>query len=272
MDFSVDRIIEFIITYIPLILLAIVTLIVGFVLISWITGKVRKTMIRRQVDETLVPFLSSVTSISLKILLLISVAGMVGVKITAFVAVLGAVAFAIGLAFQGTLSHFASGVLLLIFKPYRKGDLVEIADKIGTIEEIQVLYTVMMQPNNEKVFVPNGEVMSNVILNLSGQETMRINITFGISYEDDIDKARQIIIDTINKHDAVLKDEPIAVPVVSLGDSSVNLSARCWTKSEDYWDMYFWLHEHVKKNFDENGISIPYPQRDVHTIEEEDQG
>ncbi len=268
MDISMEQLWNTIMSYAPDILLAILTLIIGFWIIGWITRMARKAMIKRGVDETLHPFLSSLISIGLKVLLLISIAGMFGIETTSFIAVIGAMAFAIGLALQGTLGHFASGVLLLIFKPYRTGDLVEIAGFTGTIDSVQVLYTVMMQPNNEKVYIPNGKVMSDAIKNLSGQETMRINITFGIDYEDDIDKAREVIIQTINQHDAVLKDQPIAVPVISLGDSSVNVSARCWTKSEDYWTVHFWLQEAVKKAFDDNNISMPFPQRDVHLFED----
>ena len=200
-------------------------------------------------------------------MLLLSVAGMFGVETTSFVAIFGAMAFAIGMALQGSLGHFASGVMLLVFKPYKVGDLVEIGGgNTGTVEEVQVFNTVLKTLDNKRIFVPNGVVTGNVITNISGQGEAGVELTYGIGYNDDIDKAREIILKVGESCPWILSEPKQGVVVAELGDSSVNLATRPFVKSENYWDAFFYMQENVKKEFDKAGIGIPYPTMDVNVV------
>ncbi|MEM1119044.1 MAG: mechanosensitive ion channel domain-containing protein, partial [Bacteroidota bacterium] len=227
---------------------------------------VKKILNRNGVDPTVRPFLASLVSVGLKIMVLLAAAGIFGVETTSFVAIFGALAFAIGLALQGSLGHFASGVLLLTFKPYKVGDLVNIGGgNVGTVKEIQVFNTILATLDNKRIIVPNGVVTSNVMTNISGQGTIGVELTFGIGYDDDIDKAREIILRVGKECPYILDDPAQGVVVAELADSSVNLATRPFAKSADYWNTFFYMQENVKKAFDREGISIPYPQMDVHT-------
>ncbi len=263
--FSFEKLVDLITQYTPEVIGAILTLIIGFWLAGFLTKLVKRILIKRNVDESVRPFLVSLVNVAIKIMVLIAVAGMFGVETTSFVAIFGALAFAIGMALQGSLAHFASGILLLTFKPYRVGDLVEIGGgKTGKVEEIQIFNTVLSTLDNKRIIVPNSVVTNNVITNISGQDTIGVELTFGIGYNDDIDKARNIILN-VGKECKYILDEPAQAVVVSeLGDSSVNLATRPFVKSEHYWDTYFFMQENVKKAFDREGISIPFPQMDVH--------
>ncbi len=254
-----------IINYAPKVVGAIIALILGFWIIGWVTGLFRKSLRSRNVDETVRPFLVSLVNVGLKVMLLLSVASMFGIETTSFVAIFGALAFAVGLALQGSLGHFASGVLLLVFKPYRVGDLVSIGGgQTGTVKEIQIFNTVLVTLDNKHIIVPNGVVTSNVITNISGQGIIGVELTFGIGYNDSIDKAREIIL-RVGKECEWILDEPAqGVVVGELADSSVNLNTRPFCKSEHYWNTFFYMQEHVKKAFDAEGVSIPFPQVDVH--------
>ena len=244
---------------------AILTLIIGFWVVGRISGAVKRAMERSNFDPTIVPFLSSLVSVGLKVMLLLAVAGMFGINTTSFIAVFSALAFAIGLALQGSLGHFASGVLLLIFKPYRVGDLVEIGGGFtGTVKEIQVFNTVLVTLDNKNIIVPNGVVTSNVITNISGQGIIGVELTYGIGYNDSIDKAREVILQVGKECPWILEDPAQGVVVAEHGGSSVNLATRPFCKSEHYWDTFFYMQEHVKKGFDAAGVSIPFPQMDVH--------
>ena len=246
------------------VLLALLTLIIGF----WIAGSLGRALGKRldkqNVDPTVIPFFTRLLSIGLKILVLISVAGVFGVQTASFIAVIGAAAFAIGLALQGTLGHFASGVLLLIFKPFKVGDSVSVQGIMGSVTEVGIFQTIIHTFDNQKVFIPNGVITGGTITNISTTGILRTDWTFGIGYNDDIDKARVIMRKILEEHEAVLKDRNIDVFVSELADSSVNFKVRCWTKTEDKWPLYFYFIEEVKKAFDREGINIPYPQMDVH--------
>ncbi|GJM33252.1 MAG: mechanosensitive ion channel protein [Saprospiraceae bacterium] len=265
MNFDLDKISEMLIEYLPRVAGALLTLIIGFWIIGWLAGYLRKTLEKRNVDPTIRPFLVSIVSVGLKVLVLLSVANQFGIETTSFIAIFGALAFAIGLALQGSLGHFASGVLLLVFKPYKVGDLVEIGGgQTGTVQEIQVFNTILLTLDNKKILVPNGVVTSNVITNISGQGIIGVELTYGIGYNDSIDKAREIIL-KVGKECPYILDEPKqAVVVAELGDSSVNLATRPFANSENYWATFFYMQEHVKKEFDKGGVSIPFPQMDVH--------
>jgi small conductance mechanosensitive channel len=260
----IDQILEMALAYAPKVLLALVSLIVGFWLIRWITNRISKLMENRNVDATIRPFFISLVNVGLKVLLLLSVAGMFGVETTSFLAILGAMAFAIGLALQGSLGNFASGIMVLLFKPYKVGDLVEIQGHTGVVSEIQIFNTLLLTPNNKKVILPNSVVTSGAIINISGQGILRVDMTFGISYSDNIELARSVIEKVAESCPQILRDKKVDIFVSALADSSINFAVRPWCKSEHFWAVYFYMHENIKIQFDKNEISIPFPQMDVH--------
>jgi small conductance mechanosensitive channel len=256
---------ELIVKYGMTFIMAIVVLIVGLIVIKWITRALVRLMKKGNVNPSLIPFLRNLSNILLKAMLIISVMGMVGIEMTSFIAVLGAVGLAVGLALQGTLQNFAGGVMILLFKPYEVGHFIEAQGYMGTVKEIQIFTTVMNTPDNRKVIIPNSPLATGSITNFSAMPTRRIDFSFGIGYGDNIDKAKDILLKMAQQDDRVLKeDNPPQVMVEALGDSSVNLKLRAWVKSEDYWSLFFDVTENVKKQFDAAGISIPFPQSDVH--------
>lgn len=260
-----EKIYEMIITYGMKFLTAIIVLIVGLIVIKWISKALVRLMRKSNVNESLIPFLKSMSNILLKVMLIISVMGMVGIQMTSFIAVLGAAGLAVGLALQGTLQNFAGGVMILLFKPYEVGHFIEAQGFMGTVKEIQIFTTVLATPDNRKVIIPNSPLATGSITNFSAMPIRRIDFSFGIGYSDDIDKAKEILLKMAQKDDRVLKeDNPPEVMVEALADSSVNLKLRTWVKSEDYWGLWFDTTEGVKKQFDAAGISIPFPQQDVH--------
>ena len=256
---------ELIVKYGMTFIMAIVVLIVGLIVIKWITRALVRLMKKGNVNPSLIPFLRTLSNILLKAMLIISVMGMVGIEMTSFIAVLGAAGLAVGLALQGTLQNFAGGVMILLFKPYEVGHFIEAQGFMGTVKEIQIFTTVLNTPDNRKVIIPNSPLATGSITNFSAMPTRRIDFSFGIGYGDNIDKAKDILLKMAQKDDRVLKeDNPPQVMVEALGDSSVNLKLRTWVKSEDYWSLFFDVTENVKKQFDAAGISIPFPQSDVH--------
>ena len=250
--------------YAPKVIGAVLTLIIGFMVIGWIVGMVKKLLQKQGIDPTITPFLSSLVSVGLKVMLLLSVAGMFGIETTSFVAIFGAMAFAIGMALQGSLGHFASGVMILIFKPYKVGDLVDLGGNIGVVDEVQVFNTLLITPDNKKIIIPNGVVTGGIITNISGQGEIRVDMTFGIGYDDDIDQARSIIRDVAKRCPQIQQEKSVDIFVAELADSSVNFTVRPWAKSEHYWDVFFFMHENIKKEFDKAGVGIPFPQMDLH--------
>lgn len=265
MNFDFSQLSSMVVAYLPKVAGAILTLIIGFWIIGMITRAAGKMMSRRGVDETIRPFLLSLISVGLKIMLLLSVAGMFGVETTSFVAIFGALAFAIGMALQGSLGHFASGVLILIFKPYRVGDLVTIGGgNTGSVESVQVFNTVLATLDNKRIIVPNGVVTSNIITNISGQGEIGVELTYGIAYDASIDKAREVILKVGKECPWILDSPAQGVVVGELGASSVNLNTRPFCKSEHYWDVFFYMNENVKKEFDKAGVGIPF---DTLTVE-----
>lgn len=255
---------ELVMDYSLKIVFAIITLIVGL----WLVGKVVKLagngMQKADVDETLIPFLSSLVSWSLKILLFISIASMLGVATTSFIAVLGAAGLAIGLALQGSLANFAGGVLVLIFKPYKVGDLISAQGFTGTVKEVQIFNTILLTPQNERVIIPNSKMSNDSLINHTIEGKRRIDLVVGISYESDIDKAKAALLEAMKNDPKVLTEPAPYVGVAELADSSVNLAVRPWCNNADYWDVYFGTIEKSKKALDANDITIPFPQMDVH--------
>ena len=256
--------IEMTMAYAPKLLLAILTLIIGFWLINRFLGMMDRVMQARSTEPTLQKFLHSLLSILFKALLLISAASMVGIETTSFIAVLGAAGLAIGLALQGSLANFAGGVLVLLFKPFKVGDFIEGAGVMGVVREIQIFNTIMTTPDNKRIIVPNGKLSNDVITNFSAESTRRVDMIFGIGYGDDVLKAKSVLQDLLNEDERVLKDPASEIYVKELGDSSVNFVVRAWVNASDYWPFFFAMQERVKLRFDQDGISIPFPQRDVH--------
>jgi small conductance mechanosensitive channel len=251
-------------TYAPKVVLAIVTLIVGMWLINRFVNVLDNKLGKK--DPTLNKFLCGLISVILKILLLISVASMVGIATTSFIAIVGAAGLAVGLALQGSLANFAGGVLILIFKPFKVGDVIDAQGYLGSVREISILYTIVDTFDNRRIVIPNGQLANASLTNLSAYETRRCDMTFGIGYGDDIDKAKAVCKRLIEEDERALKDPEPLIVVGALGESSVDLTVRAWTKSADLWPFYWDMHENVKKAFDAEGISIPFPQRDVHMI------
>ncbi len=261
-----EKIAEAAAVYGPKVLLAIITLFIG----SWVVGVVgkifKKALKKVNFDETLLPYLVGITTTLLKAILYISVIGMLGVQTTSFIAVLGAAGLAVGMALQGSLGNFAGGVLILIFKPIKKGDLIEAAGVTGVVESIQPFVTVLLSPDNVVHYIPNGALSSGSIKNYSINQQRRVDLTFGISYTDDIDKAKKIFEDVAKACPHALKDIGPDIFVSGLGDSSVDFAVRPYCKPDHYWDIHIYMHENVKKELDKAGISIPFPQRDVHVF------
>jgi small conductance mechanosensitive channel len=265
---NMDSIVATLIGWLTLYGVKIIAALVIFVIGKWVAKKLgdvtKKVMVSREVDAALINFTSSLVYYALLIFVVIAALGQIGIQTASFVAIVGAAGLAIGLAMQGSLSNFAAGVLIIIFKPFKIGDFVEMAGTSGVVENIMIFTTVMKTGDNKKVIVPNGSILGGVITNYSANATRRVDLVVGIGYNDDIDKARGVIEDLINADERILKDPAPLVAVSELADSSVNFAVRSWVNSADYWGVYFSLTEAVKKRFDQEGISIPYPQQDVH--------
>jgi small conductance mechanosensitive channel len=242
----VNKAYELILTYGPKILLAILVLIIGLWIINRFTRVIRKMM------ETL------------KALLLISVGGMIGIQTTSFIAIIGAAGLAIGFALQGTLSNFAGGVMILIFKPYNVGDLIQAQGHLGVVKEIHIFVTIMLSPEKKTIIIPNGAISNGDITNFTTEGEIRVDLSFGISYDSNIKKAKEVLLKVMENHPNVLKEPAPFVGVSALADSSVNLAVRPHAKPEDYWTVYFDVYENGKLALDEAGITIPFPQMDVH--------
>ena len=254
-------------TYGPNLALAIITLIVGLWIINAFCRSLTGLFELRGMEVTLRSFLQSLINIGLKALLLISVASMVGIETTSFIAILGAAGLAVGLALQGSLANFAGGVLILIFRPYKVGDFIEAAGHSGSVSRIEIFSTIMTTPDNKTIIIPNGAISNGPIINYSMQAARRIDIVFGIGYDDDLKKAKQLLRELITADDRILKDPAPQIVVSDLGESSDDITTRSWVNAADYWGVYFDLMENGKLMCDENGISIPFPQRDVHVYQ-----
>lgn len=262
-----DMAVELVMKHGPRLVLAIFTLMIGLWIIR-VAGKLADRMIRSgKVDPTLGPFVHSLISWSLKALLFISVASMVGIETTSFVAVLGAAGLAVGLALQGSLSNFAGGALILLFRPYKVGDLIQAQGHLGVVKEIQIFTTVMTSPDHKQIILPNGPVANGDIVNFTTEGKIRVDLTIGVAYEADLDQAKSVLMGVLKDNPLVLAEPAPFVGVSELADSSVNFVVRPHVKPEHYWDVYFGVTENAKKALDAAGIGIPFPQRDVHLFQ-----
>ena len=257
---------ELVLNYGPKLALAIVTLIVGFAVINRLTKTMDKRLEQTQMEVTLRRFLVNLGGVLLKALVIISVASMVGIETTSFIAMLGAAGLAVGLALQGSLANFAGGVLILFFKPFKVGDLIEAQGFLGVVKEIQIFVTILTTVDNRRIIIPNGLLSNGCLTNLNAEPHRRVDMTFGISYSDDIVKTKQVLQGIIAQDSRILQTPESEVYVKEHADSSINMLVRVWVKPEDYWGVFFHMHEQVKLVFDREGITIPFPQRDVHMI------
>lgn len=249
------------------ILKAIAILVIGRILVGILTGVVRRLLARKKTDETLSKFVVSLTKIALMTFVVIAAISALEVETTSFVAVIGAAGLAIGFALQGSLANFASGVMLIIFRPFNAGDFIEAGGTSGSVDSIQIFSTILKTPDNKMVIVPNSKITGDNITNYSAMDRRRIDFVFGIGYDDDIKKAKQILERIVNEDARILKDPAPAVAVSELAESSINFVVRPWVETSDYWPVYFDTTEKVKLTFDKEGISIPYPQQDVHLFQ-----
>lgn len=249
---------------------AIIIFYVGKLIVSLLMRAARKIMQAREVDKTLESFVLSLARMILMLFVIIASIGALGVETTSFAAVIAAAGLAIGLALQGSLSNFASGVLIVLFRPYKVGDFIEAAGISGVVEEVEILTTVFKTGDNKRVIVPNGQVMGSVITNYSANDTRRVDMVIGVGYDDDLDKVRATLEELIAADDRILADPAHKIAVSELADSSVNFIVRPWVNSADYWGVMFDLTEAIKKRFDKDGISFPFPQQDVHLYKQGD--
>ncbi|MEO1481724.1 MAG: mechanosensitive ion channel domain-containing protein [Myxococcota bacterium] len=250
--------------YWPKVAAAIAVLVIGALLVNVVSGIFRRALTTAKLEPGLVGFLSSVLRIGLWAVVFISALGQLGVETTSFAAILGAAGLAVGFALQGSLGNLAAGVLILFFRPFKVGDYVEAGGTAGTVKEIAIFSTTFNTPDNKKIIVPNASVTGGNITNYSAMDTRRIDFVFGIGYSDDLKKAKNLLVEIVSADERVLKDPAPVVAVSELADSSVNFVVRPWVKTADYWDVYFAITEEVKLRFDAEGISIPFPQTDVH--------
>ncbi len=246
-------------------LIAMVILFIGLRLAKFFAKMVRKILEKRGSDKGLISFMGSLVSGLVKVLTVVTVFSQVGIEMTSFIAILGAAGLAIGMAFSGTLSNFAGGVIILLLKPFKVDDFIEAQGESGTVKDIQIFHTTLLTPDNKTIILPNGPVSTGNVTNYSTQDTRRVDFTFGFGYGEDLKLAKETVMEIVNSHPKVLKDPEPFVRLGSLGDSSVNLTVRIWAKKEDYWDIHFYVNEKVYNTFDEvEGLSIPFPQMDVH--------
>lgn len=255
--------------------LKIIAAILIFIIGRWVAKGLKKlvarAMERAKVDETLVSFVGNLTYVALLAFVVIAAINQLGVQTTSFIAILGAAGLAIGLALQGSLANFAAGVLMIIFRPFRVNDYIEGGGTAGIVEEIQIFTTKLRTPDNKSIIIPNAKITGDNIVNYSAKDTRRMDMIVGVSYDDDYDQVKQVLEDILAQDRRILEEPPPKIGILEFADNSVNFACRPWVKTAEYWDVYFDLTEAIKKRFDEENITIPYPQRDVHLFEHKEE-
>lgn len=249
--------------------LAIVIYVVGRWIVKLVVKSIARLMERSKVDESLRDFAGNIINVALSIIVLIAALEQLGINTTSVLAVFAAAGLAVGLALKDSLSNFSAGVMLVIFKPFKIGDVITAAGSTGTVESIRIFNTLLRTPDNQEITVPNGHIYGGSITNITTRDTRRIDLVIGIGYDDDIAKAKKSLEDIIANNNAILKDPAVTIMVLELGESSIDLALRPWVKTEDYWVVRSELLQTIKETFDEQGISIPYPQRDLHLVDAE---
>lgn len=268
MEQLLNKLIEWGSTFGIKLIAAIAILVIGRIIAKGIRKLIIKVMDKRKVDKTISSFISSLTFSVLLVFVILAALSQLGIQTTSFMAIIGAAGLAIGLALQGSLSNFASGFLIILFKPFKVGDYVEAGGVSGTISKISVFTTEINSVDNKKIIVPNSQIMNGTITNYTAEKTRRVDLTFGVGYETDISKVKDILNKIITGHKLILKNPEPFVRLGKMNDSSLDFTVRVWAKTEDYWTVYFDLTEQAKQEFDKNGINIPFPQMDVHLIKE----
>ena len=268
MQVDMSQLQNLVVTYSIKIIAAIVIFFVGRIVANFISNLTKNLMIKAKVDATLAGFVQHLSFMGIMVFVIIAALNKLGVETTSMVAVIGAAGLAVGLALQGSLANFAAGVMLVLFKPFSVGDFINAAGEMGTVKEIQIFNTVLAHPDNRKIVVPNSHITGGSIANFSAIEKRRIDLTFGISYSDDMKTAKDVLLKLVTSDDRVLKDPAPVVAVSELGDSSVNLVCRPWVKPGDYWAVYFDVVEKGKLALEDAGMTIPFPQSDVHLYNE----
>ncbi|MBN2282821.1 MAG: mechanosensitive ion channel [Deltaproteobacteria bacterium] len=251
--------------------LNIIAAILIFVIGRWV-AKVLRKLIRKlleksKVDASIIPFVTNLAYVLMLTVVVIAALSKLGIQTASLIAIIGAAGLAVALALQGSLANFAAGVLVLIFRPFKVGDYIEAAGIAGSVEKIEIFTTTLKTPDNRVIIIPNAKLSGDIIINYTAEKTRRLDLVFGVSYGDDLQKVKKVLLDILAAEPRVLKEPAPMVAIVELADSSVNFAVRPWIKSADYWDLFFALRETVKKRFDEEGITIPFPQQDVHMYE-----
>lgn len=264
LNFSPDILIEQILSYAPKVLGAIIVLIVGLWIVKLFSNLIGKVIRNSIIDDSLEGFLISLISILLKIMVYISSIGMLGIEMTSFIAILGAAGLAVGMALSGTLQNFAGGVMILLFKPFKVGDYISAQGHSGSIKEIQIFVTQLSTPDNKTIFIPNGPLANDSLINFSAQETRRVEWVFSISYGDDVEVAFEVLRTLLASDDRILNDPEPFMALSKLAESSVDITVRVWVKGADYWSVYYRMNEEVYKNFSVHDLRIPFPQTEVH--------
>ncbi len=266
-EVNTDVLISYVYIYGPKLVASILTLVLGLWVANFLVGLIKKMLSKGKVDPSLQSFLSSMFGILFKVMVYITALGVLGVEMTSFVAILGAAGLAVGLALSGTLQNFAGGVMILFFKTFKVGDFIEAQGYSGTVKEIQIFLTILTTPDNKTIIIPNGPLATGTLINFSAQATRRVDWTFGIAYGDDVDKAFELLKELVAADERILKDPEPFYAVSGLADSSVNLVVRVWVNAPDFWGVHFRMNELVYKRFPGAGLSIPFPQRDVHVYQ-----
>lgn len=243
---------------------AIVVLIIGHLIIKLLVIIINNTLKKFKTDELIRTFLKSFIKVTLYIVLVITIASILGIQMTAFITLLGAAGLAIGLALQGSLSNFAGGILILLFRLFKVGDMIEAQGYKGKVDSIQILYTIINTPDNKKVIIPNGILSNNSVVNITGNINRRVDLRFGVSYGDDVVKVKEVLKKIIDEYELILKEPKPVVGVIEHADSSINFEIKVWVKREDFWNVTYGLNEKVKLEFDKQDITIPFPQRDIY--------
>lgn len=262
-----DQIVSLVENYALPIVWVVVILVVGRIAAQITSGLIAKMMSKAKVDETLIKFCKSLAYIAIMAFVIMAALDKLGVQTTSFAAIIAAAGLAVGLSLQGALGNFAAGVMLMLFRPFKVGDYIEGGGTAGVVEEIQIFSTKMKSPDNREIIVPNGQIISSTITNYSAKETRRIDLVIGVSYTDDLKKVRAVLEDILKQEERILVDPEPTIGLLELADSSINFAVRPWVKTADYWPTKFDLQEKIKLRFDDEDISIPFPQRDIHIFD-----
>ncbi len=262
-----DVVHEYVVPFGIKLVVAIVVFIIGIWVIRLLKKLIKGALERHKVDVTLALFLNNLASILLNFVLVIAIVSILGIDTSSLVALLASAGLAIGMALSGTLQNFAGGVIIMLFKPYRVGDFIEAQGQMGTVKEIQIFNTILLTTDNKTVYLPNGGLATGILTNYSKQGTRRVDWTFSIAYGDDYDKAKALIIRLCDEDERIMKEPAVFVELTKLNSSSVDIVVRAWSKSEDYWGVFFSMNEKVYKSFPKEGLNIPFPQMDVHVVD-----